>query len=154
MLPRRHLRTIWEGSLMFWRPTHPTPAVGPTPDHACAHQPLILVVDDDADICAVITLALEDAGYRVATATNGLEALKRMRASRPALVLLDIHMPRLDGRETLDWVQTAKLSIPVVFMTAGEQAPLEAKRHHAAGYLAKPFRLDDLLAVVERLVAV
>jgi len=118
-----------------------------------APVPWILVVDDDAAIREVIQLALEDDGYQVTTASNGEEALACLAACNSggrALVLLDLNMPVMTGWECYERLERLPCAPPVVFMTAGPVARHEAMRHHAAGFLAKPFNLDDLETVVKR----
>ena len=112
--------------------------------------PQVLVVDDDEAIRSLITEVLAEEGFAVANAVNGRQALDRIAAQLPGLVLLDLQMPVMTGWETLAALQTAQVLVPVVLMSAGVRVQQEAARHHAAGYLAKPFALDDLVAVVER----
>lgn len=113
----------------------------------------ILVVDDDAGIRKMIGMVLESEGFSVATAADGHEALDRIAENRPALVLLDLQMPVMSGWETLSHLRNAGADLPVVFMTAGYRAKAEAERCGADGYVGKPFDLDTLLEVVERLVS-
>lgn len=113
----------------------------------------ILVVDDDAGIREMIELVLESEGFSVATAADGREALALIAENRPVLVLLDLQMPVMTGWETLSRLRDAHTDVPVVFMTAGYRARAEAERCGADGYVGKPFELDNLLAVVERLAA-
>lgn len=114
----------------------------------------VLVVDDDLAIRELIALVLADEGYAVATATNGADALTRLQQSPPpTLVLLDLNMPVMSGWELQAWPRAELPVLPVVFMTAGRHAQEEARRHQAAGYLIKPFNLDDLLATVAHFAA-
>jgi two-component system, chemotaxis family, chemotaxis protein CheY len=113
---------------------------------------LILVVDDDSDILEALSEILEGEGYRVERARNGQEALEKLDGERPALILLDLMMPVMDG-----WEFAARLrqrdgdrDIPVVVLSADRQVGPKAKELQAAGYLAKPFELADLLSVVNR----
>ena len=112
----------------------------------------ILVVDDDRDMQTTIAAILEDGGYDVRVAGDGLDALAEVEAARPTLILLDITMPRLDG-----YAFAAELhrrgqhaDIPLVVLTADGRAPEKAAQVGANGYVAKPFTLDVLLAVVAR----
>ena len=114
--------------------------------------PEVLVVDDDAALLDVIRRALEGEGYRVLTASDGDRAQTLILESDPAMVLLDLNMPRLSGWEVQAWMQALHPSIPVVFMTAREHAFDHAERYGAAASLAKPFDLDDLFRVVSRFV--
>jgi two-component system, NtrC family, response regulator AtoC len=110
----------------------------------------ILVVDDDDAIRSVVRLTLEDEGYRVATAIHGGQALERIRERAPAVVLLDLNMPVMDGWQLLSRLRELGLDVPVVFMTAGGRAREEAERLQVAGYLAKPFDVTRLLDTVAR----
>ncbi|MGE0543684.1 MAG: response regulator transcription factor [Dehalococcoidia bacterium] len=113
----------------------------------------VLVVDDDPGIRDTIQFMLEDAGYAVVTATSGPEALTRVLERAPALVLLDLQMPLMSGQETLARLRDMPLQIPVIFMTAGLRAQIEAAAHGADGHLAKPFEFEELLHLVRRFCA-
>jgi CheY-like chemotaxis protein len=115
-------------------------------------SPDVLVVEDDEAIRHTIEVILEDEGYDVALATNGREALDRITADPPKMVLLDLQMPVMTGWEVTERVQQQGLDVPLVFMTAGHRAQTEAERYHVAGFLGKPFELDDLLDTVARFV--
>lgn len=112
----------------------------------------ILVVDDDFGIRMTVEAILQSEGFDVALAANGMEALERIAADRPALILLDLQMPVKSGWEVLEELRAADVRIPVVFMTAGLRAQQEAERHHADGFLPKPFELEHVLAVAQRFV--
>jgi CheY-like chemotaxis protein len=114
------------------------------------HGDVVLVVDDEPDIVAFIRLALESEGYTVATAAHGQEALHAIAAGTPALILLDLNMPVMTGWELHERLRRTAPEIPVVFMTAGSAAYIEAEKHRAAGYLIKPFDLARLYDTVER----
>jgi CheY-like chemotaxis protein len=114
-------------------------------------RPHILVVDDTPTICSLVALILEEEGYQVTTAGNGQEALARIREQAPDLILLDLQMPVMTGWELQAQLRAQDSYVPVVFMTAGPQARVEAARHHAAGYVAKPFDPDTLVATVAHL---
>lgn len=114
----------------------------------------ILLVDDDADVRESIGEALEEGGYHVATAPNGKEALRQLRADdvRPDLILLDIMMPEMDGwtfRKEQRQDPTIA-SIPVIVFTAYGAPRDIAKQLDAAGFLKKPLRLDELLSTIDR----
>ena len=109
----------------------------------------ILVVDDDPDIRHVVEAILESEGYQVTTAINGRQAWEQITQQRPDVVLLDLQMPVMTGWELLDLLREQGVQVPIVVMTAGYRARAESERRGAAGHLAKPFELDDLLAVVE-----
>lgn len=112
----------------------------------------VLVVDDEEDIRAVLTLALEEEGYRVVSATHGAQALAHLFTRLPAVMLLDLNMPVMGGWEVLDHLQAARITVPVIIMTAGQRGRAEAERRGVAGYLAKPFDLAQLFETVQRCV--
>ncbi len=124
-------------------------------------MPQVLVVDDDASIRDVVRLALEDEGYVVRVAADGLAALAVLRASRePMVVLLDQMMPWLAGEEVLAAATAdADLAARHVFimMTANAHMLSTACRmlldRIGAPVLAKPFDVDALLALVAEAVA-
>jgi CheY-like chemotaxis protein len=115
-------------------------------------EPLrVLVVEDDEDLAAFIFLALQDAGYEVATAANGRAALEEVRRSPPAVVLLDLLMPEMDG-----WTfarECRRLSGPqasIVVMTAARDAAEAAASAGADAFLAKPFAVQEMIDLVGR----
>lgn len=112
----------------------------------------ILVVDDDPTILATVSETLDLEGYPVFTATNGAEALDVMVHKPPALVLLDMRMPVLDGWGFIRAVRERGMNPTVVVMTATADARRWAAEIGAQGVLAKPFDLDDLIAEVERMI--
>ncbi len=112
----------------------------------------VLVIDDDPALLAVVRAALEDAGYRVLTASNW-EAQGVAHEMQPALILLDIMMPGLDGVTLGVYLHTISVTaaIPIVLMSAQVERLRNAEtRHWANDYLAKPFDLNELYAIVAR----
>jgi CheY-like chemotaxis protein len=113
----------------------------------------ILVVDDDEWFLSVIELALAEEGYLVATAPNGAVALKLVERQPPALILLDIKMPKMGGRTFAQaYRQQPGPHAPIVVMTAAVDAALHAAAVGAVALLAKPFDLAELLHLVGRLL--
>ena len=110
----------------------------------------VLIADDNRGVRETLQAILEDEGYEVATAANGRQALERIAARRPDLVLLDLQMPVMSGWEVNAVLHEQQANIPVVFMSAGFDAREEAAVHDADGYLDKPFEFEDLLAAVRR----
>jgi CheY-like chemotaxis protein len=115
--------------------------------------PTVLVVDDDGDIRDALCLVLEHNGYRALAASNGEEALSRLRSDGAVdLILLDMMMPVMDGwgfRKSQP-EGPAFVKIPVIVLTGDGRASFKAADIGAAGYLRKPLDLGDLLAVVAR----
>ncbi len=112
---------------------------------------LILVVDDEYAIAESLRDLLEDEGYSVVTAGNGRAALERMAERRPDLVVLDLMMPVLDGRRTLETMAAdARFAeVPVVIMSAAPAlVGLDASVSNIVGILQKPFSIEALLGVV------
>ncbi len=114
----------------------------------------ILVVDDDRDMQATIAAILEDEGFDVRLAGDGLDALAALETTRPALILLDITMPRMDGYAFAEELRRrgAHAAIPIVVLTADGRAEEKAARVGADAYLAKPFGLSELLDCVGQLL--
>jgi CheY-like chemotaxis protein len=115
------------------------------------------VVEDDLDIRQSIIELLEDSGYQVKSAANGLEAISVLQSGfSPGLILLDLMMPVMDGfafrseqKKDGRWE-----SIPVVVMSADGNIVEKQARAEAAAYLKKPVDIDDLLDVVGAQIAV
>jgi CheY-like chemotaxis protein len=112
----------------------------------------ILVVDDDPLIQLTVRSILEDEGYTVVSAGDGLEALAHLADVRPAAILLDITMPRMDGYAFAAELERRSLrdGTPIIVLTADGRAPEKAARVGADGYLTKPFMLPTLLAELDR----
>ena len=112
----------------------------------------VLVVDDDPAIRELVQQTLTDEGYHVVGAANGREALVQIAAAPPAVVLLDMRMPVLDGWGVARALREQAVAVPLVVMTAAPDATAWAREVAAADALAKPFALDNLVAVVRRFV--
>lgn len=111
----------------------------------------ILVIDDDPAILTTVVDILNDEGYVVRTATNGREGLAALEQQLPALILLDMRMPVLDGWGFVRALRERELEVPLAVMTAAQDARQWAHEVGATGFLAKPFDLVELLALVEQL---
>jgi len=118
--------------------------------------PLVLCADDDPDILALLSLRLERAGYRVAQANDGEEALSLARELAPDVVVLDVMMPRLSGTDVVVALRAdeATKRLPVILVSARAhdedvQRGLEAG---ADAYLPKPFSAQELTELVGRMV--
>ena len=115
--------------------------------------PLVLVADDDEDILGLVSFRLERSGYEVAAAKDGEEALRLARELSPALVVLDVMMPRLDGYEVARRLREdeATRGIPVILLTALAQEADVARGFESGAddYLRKPFSPQELAARVQ-----
>ena len=110
----------------------------------------VLVVDDDPSILDTVSAILIGEGYQVMAASGGEEAIALTRSWHPTLVLLDMRMPMMDGWAVARALHETGARIPIVVMTAAENARRWADEIGAAGHLAKPFALDELIQCVER----
>jgi two-component system phosphate regulon response regulator OmpR len=109
----------------------------------------ILVVEDDPGICSLIVEMLEGEGFTVATVENGSDAVMWIRGCRPALVLLDLQLPKIRGENVLQVLQALYCSaVPVITMTALPWQSDAMRQRGACAHLTKPFLLDDMLATV------
>lgn len=111
-------------------------------------RPLLLLADDDPSIADTLAPFLDRAGFRVLTVSNGAAALEKIRSHRPALVILDVLMPRMDGREVLRRLRRENLWLPAILLTqVGESSERAlALEEGADDYLNKPFDPHELLA--------
>jgi CheY-like chemotaxis protein len=113
--------------------------------------PQVLVVDDDPDILSTVEQILAVEGYAVTAARNGAEALAALQSLQPAVILLDLMMPVMDGwefRRRLNEHPAA--ATPVIVVSADRDIARKASSIAADGYIAKPFDLDELLHEVGR----
>ncbi|MEJ7812035.1 MAG: response regulator transcription factor [Gemmatimonadaceae bacterium] len=109
----------------------------------------VLVVDDEADIVALVAYHLAKAGYRVSTAASGVEALAAAREERPALVVLDLMLPEMSGFEVLEQLRQddATRDLAVLMLTARKEEPdrIRGLSLGADDYLTKPFSPQELV---------
>jgi len=108
----------------------------------------ILVVDDDTSIRDIVVEILSDEGYEVRGFSNGLDALRALTEELPALVVLDMRMPVLNGWEFAREMRSRGHDIPILVMTAAQDARAWAEEIGAVGYIAKPFEVDRLISAV------
>src|SRR5256885_7264145 len=115
--------------------------------------PYILVVDDDADFRTGLRMALEMKGYQVEEAENGETALALLAEKPPLLVLLDLQMPVMNGREMLQRMRAngELRDVPVVIIS-GFGFEWEAELMGAQGYIGKPFESQELEATIAHLL--
>ncbi len=112
---------------------------------------VVLVVDDDPEIRDVVRWLLEDEGWIVETASDGRDALERATRARPALIVLDMGLPIMNGEEVARRLQQVYANPPpIVVVSADGRAGEKAARIGAASYLHKPFDVDELARIVRR----
>jgi two-component system, OmpR family, response regulator RegX3 len=114
-----------------------------------ADPPLVLVVDDEQSYRDALTVALQREGFAVETAADGIQALERFDAVQPALVLLDVMLPRVSGVDVCRQIRT-RSRVPIIMVTA-RNAEIDAVVGLEVGaddYVTKPFRLRELIARV------
>ena len=111
---------------------------------------LILIVDDEVDVLIFLARELRDQDYEVETAPSGEEAIEKIKANRPHLMLLDINMPGMGGLETLKKAKEIDPHLAVVMVTAvaEEDIAKDAIKMGAYDYIQKPIDLDHLNLVV------
>lgn len=121
-----------------------------------AHEPYVLVADDDPLMIKSLQIILRSAGFRVVAVSDGLAALEQMRQERPALALLDVMMPRLDGLDVCRMVRSdPELHDLKVFLLTARAMPRERQQGLDAGaddYITKPFAKADLVARVRAVI--
>jgi CheY-like chemotaxis protein len=115
----------------------------------------VLVADDNDVAQRLCRRVLEKAGYNVLIATDGLQAVEVAMSQRPAMILMDVAMPGIDGIEAMKRIKAQIPNQPIVIASAHSMAS-DRERFLAAGaddILSKPFRLADLVAIVAKLTA-
>ena len=115
-----------------------------------AEKTRVLVVDDEPNITELVAMALRYEGFEVRTAGNGRGALNAVAEFRPALVILDIMLPDIDGLEVLKRLGDAARRPPVIFLTARDSTEDKVKGLTVGGddYVTKPFSVEELAARV------
>ena len=105
------------------------------------NRPLLLVVEDDADLRGVVALALRNYGYEVKEAATGSEALRLIRVRAPDAVILDLRLPDMNGFEVTASIR-AEYELPIIILSAlaEEQHQVRALDGGANDYVTKPFR--------------
>ena len=113
----------------------------------------ILVVDDGRENREfVVEYILRPYGFQASVARDGREGLEKALAERPDLILLDLQMPRMDGRQVLHALHTENVNIPVILMTfhGSEEIAIEVFRLGVKDYVKKPYTVEEMLGAIER----
>ncbi len=115
----------------------------------------VLIIDDDEAVRILMTRILGYAGHEVITASDGEEGLQVVAEIDPTLILLDLHLPRMNGLDVLRALQTRNCPAPVILMTffGSEEVLVEALRLGIRDYLPKPFTPEALTEAMERALA-
>ncbi|TCP23004.1 two-component system response regulator (stage 0 sporulation protein F) [Scopulibacillus darangshiensis] len=112
----------------------------------------ILIVDDQFGIRILLNEIFQKEGYRTYTAANGVQALEIVEKQAPALVILDMKIPGMDGLEILKRIKMKTKEVKVIIMTAYGELDMiqEAVDHGAITHFSKPFDIDDILDAVKK----
>lgn len=115
----------------------------------------ILLIEDDREISSTLVTVLEGAGYRVSTASNGVDGQRMIQQDSPALIVTDMMMPRMGGFPVLEYLRTLESPPKVIMITANEggRHKAYAEMLGVVDYLRKPFAMDVLLESVRRALA-
>ncbi len=118
--------------------------------------PLILVIDDEPAMCSILKRTLTDGGYKVITASNGRAALKLVKEKKPDVILLDLVMPEMDGREVCCRVRELSTTSRIIYLTAKASPtnPSKAKEllREPDAFIAKPATGKQILSEVSRVL--
>ena len=115
----------------------------------------IVLIEDDREIQGTLKVVLEEVGYRVSTATNGVDGQKLIQDENPQLVITDMMMPRMGGFPVLEYLKTLDHPPRVIMITANEggRHKAYAEMLGVVDYLRKPFAMDLLLDAVKKSLA-
>jgi two-component system OmpR family response regulator len=108
----------------------------------------VLVVDDEPNIVDVISMALRFEGFEVESAGNGADAIAAVAARKPAVIVLDVMLPDIDGFEVARRLASAHTGVPIIFLTArdGTEDVVHGLTVGGDDYMTKPFSLEELVA--------
>ncbi len=106
----------------------------------------LLIADDEKNMIWAMKKALENEGYKILIASNGVEAVSKVKNYEPDLVLMDLRMPQKDGMEALKEIKSFDPKIPVIMLTAHGtmESAVEAMKMGALDYISKPFDIEEL----------
>jgi two-component system chemotaxis response regulator CheY len=117
---------------------------------------IILSVDDSASIRQMVRLTLQGAGYEVLEASDGCEAIERVKSAQVEMVVTDLNMPNMDGLTLIRQLRSMSSlrGMPIVFLTTESEDSKKqaAKNAGATGWITKPFKQEHLLAVVKKVI--
>ena len=117
----------------------------------------IMTVDDSASVRQMISFTLKQAGYGVVEAVDGQDALSKAPGQQIDMVITDLNMPNMDGIELIRQLRSTKAFkyVPIIMLTTESQASKkqEGKAAGATGWIVKPFKPDQLLAVAQKVMS-
>jgi DNA-binding response OmpR family regulator len=114
----------------------------------------VLVIDDDDALCELLRQSLGDQGFAVATVPHGAAALELVKHHQPAIILVDLRMPIMDGWAFVEqYRRVAKPAASILLLTGARDIEENATRLRADGFIRKPFALDEVTAAIERCMA-
>ncbi len=118
-------------------------------------QKTILLIDDEADLVLMMHDILTKRGYRVLTAHNGEEGLKKIKHDEPHLIILDMNMPKMGGIAFYEAIsaQDGKSRYPVLVLTARSNLEQLFRSFEIDGFIRKPFEIQDLLEEVKTILS-
>jgi CheY-like chemotaxis protein len=121
-------------------------------------SPTIMVVDDEKQVRRFLRMVLEEKGYQVVEASNGLDAMDNVQRERPDLILMDLNMPMLNGLETTRCIHkhSSLHDVPIVLISGYDSIEFrtDALRAGCCGYLTKPIDVDQLGQLLGYLVPI
>ena len=116
---------------------------------------ILLIIDDEVDLLEITAYQLKAKGYEVITAQDGAEGLECLKTTDPALILLDMNMPKINGLEFYDKIcdENKNPKYPVLFLSARANIDDLLKDLKVAGVMSKPFENDKLLQKIESIIS-
>ncbi|MBT9536759.1 MAG: response regulator [Nitrospirae bacterium] len=114
----------------------------------------VLIVDDDAELRSTLSEILKGAGYHIDEASSGKEAIEKMASKDFDIALLDLMMPKMNGIETLTELKkiTPKTKVIMITAFATVENAVDAIKKGASDYISKPFRIEELLTTIRRVI--
>jgi CheY-like chemotaxis protein len=115
-----------------------------------AGKPKVLIVEDNSDVRRLFAIGLNQRGFQVKLAANGAEAVERINAERPDVILLDWFMPLMDGSEMLDKLSANGVAQVPIIVISGHQPPGDGRIDpRVRRWLTKPVTIEQLVAEIE-----
>ena len=114
----------------------------------------ILIVDDDINLCTVLTDELTEVGYEAAFVNNGDAVFDFLKTKLPDLILLDLKMPGKDGFQVLNEFQEKRIKIKVIVLTAyaDVKSAINSAKMGASDFISKPYDFDELLITIRKVL--